>query len=231
MGLPAGRSAGARLCQHLVDLLERETFGLGHEEVREEDRERGGRTPDEEHLGAEVGLVGGHKVGGNDTDDAIPEPVGGGGHADTTRPNGQREHLTDNDPGCGAPCGCECDNVQANERDLSLDSGGVPADLLGVGRGDTDDGNDELAHNHAGTTDEQDATATETLDDPERERGREHVDERRDESNQERVVDGPQSLEERGSKVEDEVDTGELLRALEPSADERATDVRGAVEE
>jgi inactivated superfamily I helicase len=36
-GLPLARSAGCSLLQHLVDLLEGKTLGLGNEEVGEED--------------------------------------------------------------------------------------------------------------------------------------------------------------------------------------------------
>lgn len=37
VGLPLARSAGSALLQHLVDLLESKTLGLGNEEVGEED--------------------------------------------------------------------------------------------------------------------------------------------------------------------------------------------------
>ena len=46
-------------------------------------------------FGSEVGLIGRNEVRRNDTDDAVPEPVGGSGHADTTGTDGEGEHLAD----------------------------------------------------------------------------------------------------------------------------------------
>lgn len=152
------------------------------------------------------------KAGKEEKKDA---PVGRGGHADTAGADGQGEHLTDDDP-CGrAPGGGEGRNVEADERDLGLDGAGVAAGDGRVGGGRADDGDDELADDHGRATDEQDAAASEALDDPERERRREHVHESGDEGDEEGVVDRAKRLEERGTEVEDEVDTGELLRALE----------------
>lgn len=143
------------------------------------------------------------------------EPVGRGGHADTAGADRQGEHLTDDDPRGRAPGGGEGRDVEADERDLGLDGAGVAAGDRRVGGGRTDDGDNELADNHRRATDEQDAAAPEALDDPERERRREHVHEGGDEGDKEGVVDRAERLEERGTEVEDEVDTGELLRALE----------------
>ena len=83
--------------------------------------------------------------------------------------------------------------------------------LSGSGTNSTDD---ELHDNHAcGTEDEKRATSN-LLDHDERGGGREHVDKRGDERDQEGVVDGTKLLEENGSKVEDEVDTSQLLHGL-----------------
>lgn len=73
MRLPARGGARSGLGKHLVDLLERETLGLGDEEVRKERRADGSRTPDEEDLGAELELVLGDEVWRDDTDNAVPE--------------------------------------------------------------------------------------------------------------------------------------------------------------
>jgi hypothetical protein len=37
------------------------------------------------------------------TDDAVPEPVGGGGDGDALGADGKLEDLTDDDPACGTP--------------------------------------------------------------------------------------------------------------------------------
>ena len=66
---PLGRVARVGLLHHAVDLLEREALGLGHEEVGVHEADGAERAPDEEHLGAEVALVGSHHVWGDDTDD------------------------------------------------------------------------------------------------------------------------------------------------------------------
>jgi len=64
------------------------------------------------------------------------------------------------------------------------------------------------------SVDEQ-RSSTEFLDGVERDGGGADVDEGGDERDQERVVDCAETLEERSTEVEDEVDTGELLHHLE----------------
>lgn len=78
VGLPLARSTGCGLLQHLVDLLKGKTLGLRNEKVCEEEGDAAKTAPHEEYVGAELRGVGslGDEVGGNDTDDAVPEPVG-----------------------------------------------------------------------------------------------------------------------------------------------------------
>ena len=68
---PLGGFARVDLLQHLVDLFERQTLGLGHQDVGEGERDAAEGAPEEEDLGAEVGVArsGADKVGGNDADD------------------------------------------------------------------------------------------------------------------------------------------------------------------
>ena len=54
---PLGRVARVGLRQHLVDLLERETLGLGDEEVGIDEAAGAESTPDEEDGRAEVALA------------------------------------------------------------------------------------------------------------------------------------------------------------------------------
>jgi hypothetical protein len=77
VGLPLARGTGSSLLQHLVDLLKSKTLGLGDEEVGEEEGDAAKTAPHEEHVGAELGGVGtfGNEVGGDDGDDAVPEPM------------------------------------------------------------------------------------------------------------------------------------------------------------
>jgi len=77
--LPLGRSARGGLLHHLVDLLEGQTLGLGDEEPGVDEGARAQASPDEEHGGLEVALVSADHVRGDDGDDGVPEPVGGGG--------------------------------------------------------------------------------------------------------------------------------------------------------
>ena len=104
VGLPAGRLArGAGLLHHAVDLLQRETLGFPHREVSVDEAEDAGRAPDEEDTRAEVALVGRDHVRSDDGDDAVPEPVGGGGESDTSRSDGNGEDLANDDPCTGTP--------------------------------------------------------------------------------------------------------------------------------
>jgi hypothetical protein len=91
--LPAGRGAGSGLLHHLVDLLQGETLCLRDEEVGVEEGAGTEGAPDEEDLGAEVALVRVDHVGGDDGDDAVPEPVGGGGEGDAAGPDGEGEDF------------------------------------------------------------------------------------------------------------------------------------------
>lgn len=216
-GLPLGRSPGGGLLHHLIDLLERETLGLGDEEVSV-DKGAGAETaPDEEDGRLEVAALLTDHVRGDYGDDGVPEPVGGGRETDTARADGEREDLADQDPGTGTPGRGEEEDEDGDEGDLGVDG----VDVVGNGRiavggkvglveadGDTDDGDDKLADCHAKGAPEEDGAAAETLDGPERDRGGEDVDDGEDHGDEELVLDGAGGLEERGGVVEDEVDTG-----------------------
>lgn len=55
---------------------------------------------------------------------------------------------------------------------------------------DTNNGDEELANQHAGGTIDEDGSATESLDSPERQRCRAHVDQCKDERDQEFIGNG-----------------------------------------
>ena len=81
--------------------------------------------------------------------------------------------------------------------------------------GDGDDGDDVLGEDHERAADEENAATTEALDDPERDRRREHVNQVGNQRDEEGVADCAKGLEEGRAEVEDEVDARELLSALE----------------
>jgi hypothetical protein len=136
---PFGGCAGVGLFEHLVDLLERKTLGLGNKEVREGERDAAKGAPEEEDFWPHVGITGvsADKVWGDDCDDllfyvskirfggdrqlsratyAVPEPVGGSGETDTTRADGKREGLANDDP-CGrSPGSNEEKDIYADKR-------------------------------------------------------------------------------------------------------------------
>ena len=95
----------------------------------------------------------------------------------------------------------------------------------------TDDGDEELADQHAeGTPDEQWAT-TNLLDTPEGDWCRAYVDQSEDERDQEGVLDGASRLQEWSRVVEDEVDTSPLLHHLERCTEDGLAQVRVRLEE
>jgi len=114
---PLGRVSGGSLLEHAIDLLERQTLGLGNQEVSVDNAAKAKRAPDEEDLGAEVAVFLTDHVGGDDSDDAVPEPVGGGRETDTTGTDGDGEDFSNHNPGCGTPGGGEEKDVDADECD------------------------------------------------------------------------------------------------------------------
>lgn len=133
--LPLSRCARRSLSHHLVDLFERQTLGLRDKEVSVHESDGAETTPDEEDRGAEVALVLVDHVRGDDGDDGVPEPVGGGGESDTTGADGQGEDLADEDPRAGTPGGGEEEDEDGDEGDLGVDGGDVVGAGGAVGEG------------------------------------------------------------------------------------------------
>lgn len=154
---PLGRGTGGGLGHHLVDLFKRQTLGLGDQEVGVDEGDSAETSPDEEDRRLQVTLIGTNHVRGDDGDDGVPKPVGGGGESNTTRTDGQREDLTDEDPGTRTPGGGEEEDEDGDESDLSVDSGNVVGACGTIGESggvvetlsNTDNGNQELADQHA----------------------------------------------------------------------------------
>jgi hypothetical protein len=219
MRLPPSRGTGSSLLEHAIDLLERKTLGLGDEEVSVDESAGAKTTPDEEDLGTQVTLVGTDHVGSDDGDDAVPEPVGGGGEGNPTRADGEREDLADDDPSAGTPGGGEEEDEDTDECDLGFHGVGIAA-VDGTG-----DGDDELADDHSQGAPEEERAAAEALDGPEGDGGGADIDEGGDKTDEEGVVDSTEILEEGGAEVEDEVDAGPLLHHLHGSTQDCAAQI------
>ena len=99
-----------------------------------------------------------------------------------------------------------------------------------LARRDTNDTDDELSNDHAQCTVNQDEPSAETLDHPEGKRRGADVDQSGDQGDQEGVGDGSERGEKDGSKVEDEIDTGQLLHHLHEDSNGRTTTVAAAEE-
>lgn len=91
---------------------------------------------------------------------------------------------------------------------------------------DADDGNQELADQHAESTVDEERSSTELLNRVEGDRGRANVDEGEDQRDQEDVADSTGGLQERCGVVEDEVDTRPLLHHLKRGTEDGSSQVR-----
>ena len=140
---------------------------------------------------------------------AIPEPVGSGREGDAAGADGQGENFADDNPGAWTPCRGEEEDVNADEGDFGLDGRRV-CPIRGSG-----DGDDEFANDHAQRTPDQQRTTPKSLNRVEGNGCGADVDKGGDETDEERVADRAELLEEGRTKVEDEVDTGPLLHHLE----------------
>ena len=179
---PFARVARSGFFQHTVDLLEGKSLGLRNEEVgvyEAATAERAlfnrrqvsnlvsglqlmfGTYPDEEHLSAQVTLIFVDHIRGDDSDDAVPEPVRCGGQSDTTGPDGKWKDFSYHNPCTRAPGRREEEDIYTNECNHSLDCIGI------IWSDSTDDGDNELANNHSERTPDQDWTSSNSLNHPE----------------------------------------------------------------
>jgi hypothetical protein len=121
------------------------------------------------------------------------------------------------------PGSCEKEDVDANEGDLRGNSSVVVLTL--TTGSNTNDTNNELADQHAESSPDEDGTTSVTLNDVERDRSRADIDQSGDETDEEGVRNRAQSLEESGTKVENEVDTSPLLHHLEGGSEDGSAQV------
>jgi len=244
VGLPLGGGSRSRLGKHLVNLLQSKTLGLRDHEVRVDKGASAETSPNEEDGRSEVTPVGVDHVRGDDGDDGVPEPVGGGGQGDTSGSDGQGEDLSDQDPSTGTPSAGKEEDEDGDESDLGVDGRDVSGDKDGVtggvdtvldelveSDGNSDDGDEELADHHGTSADDQELSSTKLLDGVERDRGGAHVDNGKDHRDDEWVVDGTGRLEEGSRVVEDKVDTGPLLHHLERGSEDGLSQVGRGVKD
>ncbi|KAG7847878.1 hypothetical protein KL941_002057 [Ogataea angusta] len=213
------------LLQHLVDLLQSQALGFRNQHHGIQKTAATQRAPDEEHLGPQIALVAVNHVRGDDGNDTVPQPVGGGRQTDTSGSDWQWENLSDNNPGSRTPGRSKEEDVDADEGDHGTDG------FLVVAVDGTGNGHDKLTHNHTCGTVDHERTTAEFLNRVERQRSRHHVDDGGDHGDQELVVDGAELLEEGGTEVEDEVDTGPLLHHLHGGSEDGFSEVRRGLSE
>jgi len=223
---PFGGCPWSSLFQHTINLLEGETLGLGNEDECIDQAQGAEGAPNEEDARTEIGFmwICADHIGGDDCDDAVPEPVGSGGEGDTTGSDGQREDFANEHPGAWTPSGGKEEDIEANECDLASYGRSVVRLSYSTGS-DTDDTNDELADHHTRGTPDHDCTTTPFLNDIEGDRSGADVDKGRDQTDEEGVRDCAELLEKGGAKVEDKVNASPLLHHLKGNAKEGSAEV------
>lgn len=159
---------------------------LGDAKVREHERARARRAPDEEHLALQARRAGPDvdEVRRGVADAKVPEPVARDAHAHRLGADVEREHLADDDPRDGPPRRRERRDVDAHERDERL----LPRRVRHRDR-HADDRDEELAHAHERRAVEQQRAPPEALDAPHARQRHEHVHDVRRDADQERVFD------------------------------------------
>ncbi|KAH3668419.1 hypothetical protein OGAPHI_002173 [Ogataea philodendri] len=217
--LPLGRSQWSSLFKHLVNLLQSQTLGFWDQQNGVQQAASAQGSPDEEHLGSKVTLVLVGHVWSNNGDNTVPKPVGSGRETNTSGSDRQWEDLTDNNPGSWTPSRCKEEDVDADEGDHGTDS------FVVVSINNTSNSNDELTHNHTESTVDHQWTTSNFLHGNERNWSGENVDDGGDHGNKELVANGAQFLEESGTEVEDEVDTGPLLHHLQRGTQDGLSEV------
>lgn len=249
MGNPFGGCTRSSLFHHTVDLFESEPLTFRHEEVGIYETADAEGAPQPEDVGTQVALIGSDKIRSDDGDNllivsqsmlvskgdwgislkymlngvtyAIPQPVRGCRKTDTTGTHWKRKDFANYDPCTGAPGAGEEENINTYKRDHRFDHLGV------VTSGDTHDRNDKLANKHTDSTPNEQGSTTEFFDGPEGDWSRAHVDKGSNESDEERIVDGAESLEECRSKIKDKVDASPLLHHLQGGSQDGTAQVTG----
>lgn len=171
---PLGRGPRGTFFHHLINLLKRQTLGLWDKEVRIHETSSAKASPDKEDRGPHVGLtrVLSYHVRSDDSNDGIPQPVGGSGESNTAGADRNGEDFSNQNPGAGAPGGCEEEDVDGNKCDLGVDGrdivGNGTTTVTDVGlveaNSDADDSDEELTNKHTQRAEDQKRASTKLLD-------------------------------------------------------------------
>lgn len=154
-----------------------------------------------------------------ETDEEVEEPVGSSGESHAATAVLRGVHLSDDSPDKGTPCGSEGNNGQAGEGNEDGTGCGSVERVRTVESEVSNEGVDEEAHHHPGSTDHQRLSATTLLDDVETAEGTETVDRAENELGDVAVFETGGSKDS-GTEVEEEVDTSELLTGLEDNTED-----------
>ena len=169
---PANRlPSTGNLSIKLINLLKRKTLSLVDAGVNEQSTDEAESTPDEEHLGLEIGVSRSavDHVRGGVGNSPVEQPVGGGGDGETLGTRLEGEEFTRHDPRDRAPGAGEEEDVDAHEGDEDF------VRDVGVG-GCADDCDDELRDAHSHGTEHEERAATPFLDHVETGEGGDDVD-------------------------------------------------------
>jgi hypothetical protein len=155
----------------LINLFKRQALGLINAGVNEHTTDKAESTPDEEHLGLEIGISSSavHHVRSGVGNSPVEKPVGGGGDGETLGTGLEREQFTRHDPRDWTPGTGKEENVDAHEgdedfvRDIVVD-------------GCANDGDDQLRDTHAHGTEHEERATTPFLDHVETGEGGDNVD-------------------------------------------------------
>ena len=170
---------------HRVNLLQRPSLRLAHEEIHNQDsREIAPR----KHISVLEPDIANDEIR-EERNQKIPRPIRRRDESHAARAVVRREKLADDAPDNGAPGGGVEGDEEAGEDDHGLAGGGrVGGGGVVEGKG-ADGGEDEEAGRHADAADDEGAAAAEPLHDVEAEKGHAEVDAAEDHGCHEAVVD------------------------------------------
>lgn len=212
MGLRTQESLGSPCgClgdEQSVDLLNGESTSLGDDEEHEDTGHGDETSPDECDLGSNLLL----DDGGDEGDDGVHTPVGGGGDGGQLGGETSGEDFGGDDPCDRTPSGSETGDEDTGESDQSLTRLRVPR------LGGRDGTNDDLSGEHDDGSEDKDVSTTGSVDGEDTREGHDDVDGGQDDDEDVRVVNTSIASED-GTVREVEVDTGDLLTDLDGDTD------------
>ena len=200
---------------HSVDLLKRTILRLDDEEVG--DKEESSSAAAENKTVKVVNLV--RDEGGEEGDEEVEQPVGGGSQGDASRAVTGRVQLCSNGPNDWSPgCG-EGGDEKTGEGNHDLSGCRGRGWIIAAEAVLADEGEDEETHSHPGGAGHESWATTKGLDDPETGDGTGDVDRTKNNRGDVRVVN-PSSQENGRAVVKEEIGAGQLLSSLQDHAED-----------